>query len=356
MLTYTPVDLPGPNDGAIELYESLANERSHARATLVRAAVTTAVLVLLCVGLTFGFGLLFVARPLRRLALKARRIGEGDLGTPLHVAQRDEIRDVAIAMNEMCDRLAETRAGLEEETAAKLAALEQVRHLDRLRIIGQLASRIAHELGTPLNVVRVRGAMIAEAQLPVARLRELGATIVEQSDRMTGIIRELLLFARRDPARPYPTDLVRIVKQAVEWLHPLAVEHGVALELESAVDDLPLTVDPSRIQQAVTNLILNAIHASPPGETVRVRVRSGDEACIEIVDQGAGIPVEDAGRLFEPFFTTKPAGEGTGLGLSIANEIVHEHGGRICLESGRGPGAVFSIRLPHPGGMKTAHP
>src|SRR5690349_11948405 len=102
-----------------------------------------------------------------------------------------------------------------------------------------------------------------------------------------------------------------------------------------------------RIQQALTNLIVNAMHASPRGETVRVRIAEHDrEARIDVIDRGSGIAQEDRGRLCEPFFTTKPAGEGTGLGLAIANEIVRDHGGTIEVDANADKGAAFSMHLP----------
>ena len=168
-----------------EITESLATEQDHLKRTLARTATTTSALLALCVGLTLGFGTLFVARPLRLLADKARRIGEGDLSGPLEVRRRDEIRDVARAMNEMCERLGEARARLENETEAKMRALEQLRHADRRRMGGQLAATIAHELGTPLNVVRARASMGADGSVSETRVREIADVIVGQCDRMT---------------------------------------------------------------------------------------------------------------------------------------------------------------------------
>lgn len=348
VLSYTHVDLPGPRDGAIEMYESLAHERAHLGRTLVRAAVTTAVLITVCVALTLGFGIVFVARPLRLLSEKAHRIGAGDLGGPIEMDQHDEIRDVARAMNDMCDRLAEARERIERESAAKLRAVEQLRHADRLRTVGQLASVIAHELGTPLNVIRGRAAMIQDGEVPVSRMRELGGVVIEQCDRMAGIIRGLLDFSRRESADRYLTDLVHPVRQAITWLEPMARKRGVSLALETG-SELSAAIDPHQIQQAVTNIVLNAIQASPAGESVSVQVGAApqsSEIWIDVEDHGPGLA--DPARAFEPFYTTKAIGEGTGLGLPIAEEIVRDHGGSIEVASEPGAGARFRIRLPRP--------
>lgn len=348
VLSYTHVELPGHRDGAIEMYESLADERMYQHHSLVRTAVTTTILLVLCGALTLGFGTVFVARPLRLLANKAHRIGAGDLEGPVMIEQHDEIREVARAMNEMCERLALARERLDRETAAKLQAVEQLRHADRLRTVGQLASVIAHELGTPIHVIRGRAAMIHEAEIPVSRMRELGAVVIEQCDRMTMIIRGLLDFSRRDPADRYVTDLSRPVQQAISWLEPMARKHEVKLVFEASVDR-SLSIDPRQIQQAVTNIVLNAIQASKPGDSVVVRILSAPEpekeVWIDIIDHGPGLI--DHERAFEPFFTTKSAGEGTGLGLPIATEIIRDHGGTIELPKTE-RGAHFRIRLPRP--------
>lgn len=351
MLSYTPVRLDGEREGAIEISESLDTEDDHLRRTLVRTATTTTVLLALCIGLTLGFGTLFVARPLRRLADKARRIGEGDLSGPIDVRHDDEIRDVARAMNEMCERLGEVRARVESESLAKMRALEQLRHADRLRTVGQLASTIAHELGTPLNVVRARASMVADGTVSGPRVGELADLIVAQCDRMTSIIRGLLEYARRDPPDRFETDLVRAVRTAVQWLEPIARKRSVALALEHDRPELGAWIDLRQVQHAVTNLLMNAVQASSPGDTVTVTVRVAserpdDEVWIEVVDRGPGIAPEHRDRLFEPFFTTKSTGEGTGLGLSIVDGIVREHGGRVEVESEPGQGTRFRVRLP----------
>ena len=346
IVSYTPVAIPGERRGAIEIDESLAAERAHLSASLARTATATLLLLAVSIAIALGFGIVFVARPLKLLAAKAERIGAGELGGPVHIDQDDEIRDVARAMNAMCERLGEARTRLDAETAAKLRAVEQLRHADRLRTVGQLASTIAHEMGTPLNVVRARGAMIAGGELGPERSRELGGVIVEQCDRVADTIRRLLDFSRRDPPDRFHTDLARPVRQAVQWLEAAAREHGVRVELETAASELGARVDPRQIQQAVTNLVLNAVQASPRGERVVVRVSRDEaarEAVIEVSDHGPGIAPELRARVTEPFFTTKPAGQGTGLGLAIVEEIAREHGGRV--ELGEAPGGGARVRM-----------
>lgn len=350
LLTYVPVRVPDDRRGAIELYESLEGERLFHQKSLTRTATTTGVLVLVCLALTIGFGVVFVARPMRLLVAKAERIGLGDLEGPLVLRQDDEVRDLAEAMNVMCDRLRESRAREQVAAAERLHVLEQLRHVDRLATIGQLASGIAHELGTPLNVVRVRGAMIASGEVSADRTRELGQVVVDQADKMAVIIRRLLDYARKSAAQRSDVDLVRLTAEVVRMLGPTANARNVSLSHATAEASLICRVDPLQVEQALTNLVVNGIQACQAGGSVTVRIArdsSGDRPIrIEIRDDGEGIPPEDLARVLDPFFTTKRPGEGTGLGLPIAHGIVKELGGELELASERGVGTIARVRLP----------
>jgi two-component system, NtrC family, sensor kinase len=138
-----------------------------------------------------------VGRPTRRLRDFARRTGTGDLGGSLRAQQRDEIGELAAEMNRMCERLREANDRLQRETAARIGAIEQLRHTDRLRPVGTLASGIAHELRTPLNVVAGRAKMVASGEVIGAEATDSCRIIVDQVDRIAKIIRQLLDFARR---------------------------------------------------------------------------------------------------------------------------------------------------------------
>jgi signal transduction histidine kinase len=347
MLTYAHVDSPGVRDAAIELYEKLTQEEVVLGRFVNRFVVTILVIVACCAIIIFAFGVIFVAKPLRRLMDKADRIGHGDLSGPVQIQQNDEIRELAQALNAMCERLREARELAEAAADARMRALTQLRHADRLRTVGELASGIAHQMGTPLNVVRGRGAMIASGEVSESRMRELGAIVVEQADRVGDTIRRLLDFARRQHPNFVNADLGQVVQQSARLVEPLASERNVRLEVSLPREALTIAVDAGQIHQALTNLIVNAVHASPHGDTVSVAVTSNDgQVHISVSDHGKGIPEDQLASIFDPFYTTKRAGEGTGLGLSVADGIVREHGGHISVESRPGEGARFSVHLP----------
>lgn len=359
--TYAPVAVDPARVGAIEISESLEEEETYVQASVVNTVTTIIALAALSGLLAMTFGQILVGRPTRRLVDKTRRIGEGDLGGPLLLPQRDELGQIAREINAMCEHLAEARERAARETTARIAALEQLRHADRLTTVGKLASGIAHELGTPLNVVGGRAKMIFRG-LPPEEAADSARIIAEQADRMTKIIRHLLDFARRRVAQKAPANLAQIVRQTLALLEPLARKRSVTLRLDEA-DLAPsraeAEVDAGQMQQVLTNLVMNGMQSMKRGGELTVRVEralarppadhggaEGEHIAIRVIDRGDGIAPEHIARIFEPFFTTKDVGEGTGLGLSVSYGIVREHGGWIDLESERGKGSTFTVHLP----------
>jgi two-component system NtrC family sensor kinase len=244
------------------------------------------------------------------------------------------------------------------EARARLAAVELLRQGDRLSTVGRLAAGLAHELGTPLNVVAGRAKMIANGEVTGDEAKSSARIIHETTQRMTQLVRELLDFARRRPASPAQLQINELLRHVLQLLEPTAKKKRVALAIEGE-QDRTARADVFQIQQALTNLALNAIQAVPPGghvtiSSARVETKpppdhggaAGSWLQLGVRDDGPGIRDEDRAKLFEPFFTTKDVGEGTGLGLPVALGLVQENGGWISVESAPGRGACFSIFLP----------
>jgi two-component system NtrC family sensor kinase len=306
-----------------------------------------------------GVGVRFVGNPLQQLIEKTQQIAQGKLDEPLKLNTHDELSDLADSLNGMCDELSDSRRAVEQETTARLAALEQLRHSDRLQTVGRLASGMAHELGTPLNVVAGRANLIASGKLGGEEITESAEAIKLQANRMTQIIRQLLDFARRGAPSRIDVDLCELVGQTAHMLSSLATKQNVEIVSPEGAKAVPAHVDAGQMQQVLTNLIVNAIQAMPRGGTIHLDVYAKrtrrpnvtgqseyEYHCIDVQDDGDGIEAAGLVKLFEPFFTTKGAGEGTGLGLSIAQGIVEEHGGWIEVRSAPGEGACFTIYLP----------
>jgi two-component system NtrC family sensor kinase len=357
--TYVPVNIDGKFVGAIELSETFVENERHVAAIVLNRIVTTGVLVVLS-GLLAGIlGAVFVGDPIRKLVDKARRVGAGDLSTPLELRQRDELGELGREIDLMCDNLAAARKRIDAETAARITAIDQLRHADRLATVGKLASGVAHELGTPLNVVAQRAKMIATGEVQGGDARDGARIIVEQSQRMAGVIRQLLGFARRHRPHKERHDLGRIAREVTTLLAPLATRRGVSIRIDGPSEPLHAQVDAGQIHQALANLVVNGIHAMERGGELRLVLGSRDAlppaghggapgrySCITVEDHGSGIAPEHRAHLFEPFFTTKDVGEGTGLGLAVAYGIVGEHGGWIEVDSEPGTGSRFSVFLP----------
>ena len=356
---YVPIEVDGVRSGALELSQSLEPERRRVHTIVIDTVMTTAALLLVSGALSVLLGIWLVGRPVRALAEKARRIGQGDFSGPIALRSRDELHDLATEMNAMCERLLDAHHRAERETAARIAALEQLRHADRLMTVGKLASGIAHELGTPLNVVSARASMIAGGEVTESDARDYANVIHEAAKRMTRIIRQLLEFARQRVSQRTRSDVRAVTRDTLELLRTLAEKRQVALHLASGDDDPMASVDVAQIQQVITNLVVNAVHASASGKRVEISVSrarctppadhggaESDYVRIRVCDEGHGIAADDLPRIFEPFFTTKDVGEGTGLGLSVTYGIVHDHGGFIVTESRVNEGSAFSVYLP----------
>jgi signal transduction histidine kinase len=353
-----PVEHPGTR-AAVEIRESLAVRDAYVRGSIRNTLLTALALIVLSSVLAAQLGLTLVGRPVHALVEQARRIGRGDLTGHIEVKGNDELGELGREMNAMVDLLREANRRVEEETRARIAALDQLRHADRLMTVGRLASGIAHELGTPLNVVAGRAKLIVKAAPPGSDAADNARIIGEQADRMTTIIRQLLDFARARGPKKALTELSAIVEQVATLLAPLAAKRSVTIETRAAPGVPRVSVDTGQMQQVLTNLVVNAIHATTGPAPVRLELSKVRRAPppdiggperewvrIDVADRGTGMPPEVIEHVFEPFFTTKDVGEGTGLGLSVAYGIVREHQGFIEVESTVGAGSRFSVHLP----------
>jgi signal transduction histidine kinase len=241
-----------------------------------------------------------------------------------------------------------------------LKTLEQLRHTEKLSTVGQIAAGIAHEIGTPLNVVDGRAKMIISEPLEPGEIVNCAKIIKTQAERITLIIRQLLDYSRKKKSYPKTLENVEILmNQVFHLLAPMATKQGIALILHIASETkMGCRMDVQKIQQVFMNVVMNSIQATPKGKNVHVEISNttlksmihtddqlGRFIRIDVLDEGEGIPEDQLQEIFTPFFTTKQIGLGTGLGLSIARELLEEHGGWIEVENRRPRGARFSIFL-----------
>jgi len=350
----SPVHAGGRVVGAVDISEPPPDLRAHVHRTIRATLVTTLALAATMMLMTLLVGAWVVGGPIAGLISQARRVAAGDLGARSVPRQRDELGELTRELNRMLDRLEIAAAEVRASTRERFDMLEQLRHAERLTTVGRLASSVAHELGTPLNVVGGRARLIVEDEREAPAHARI---IIDQTERMTKIIRQLLDYARRRPPQKGEQDLSRLAADVFPLLATLASKKRIQLKFRSEVERAPVTADATQVQQALTNLIVNAIQASADGATVDVTLRAASPRAdaerapggtfeLAVRDHGPGMPPEVLARVFEPFFTTKPIGEATGLGLSVTHDIVDEHGGWIEADSVPGRGSRFSMFLP----------
>jgi two-component system NtrC family sensor kinase len=359
MRRYTYVAMAVDDPIVLETSVSLRREMTFIRMSHRAILFATVLVAAVCGLIAMSLGVKLIGRPIRQVRDKARRMSAGDFSGRLVINQRDEIGELAEEMNALSDRLVEANRRLAEENEARITALEQMRHTDRLATVGQLASGIAHELGTPLSIMSARASLMSSGDMPGAEVAENARVVVEQGRRMAEIIRQLLDFSRRRGTQMGVADVHGIVAQTLNLLSSMAHGHGVTVDFADADAPLLARVDRNQIQQALTNVIVNGIQSMSNGGRLTVSVGSqhacppaahggpeGEYLCVTVEDQGAGIAPDNIPRIFEPFFTTKEVGDGTGLGLSVSYGIVAEHGGWIQVESELGKGSCFRVFLP----------
>ncbi|HXF42108.1 MAG TPA: ATP-binding protein [Pyrinomonadaceae bacterium] len=282
-----------------------------------------------------------ISRPLQRIAVAAVQVSEGKYGTQIEMRKsNDEIGLVAETFNAMSKKMA---ADIE-----RLKSLnERLIRAEKLAAMGTLAAGVAHEVNNPLALISSIVQMLKSSSASNPENLEKLELIQKQIERISRVTRDLTDFARIRPQLRIETNLNRIVESSAR----LAALDEKFQKLDLTLDldpKIPLTsVDPGQLEQVVLNLLLNAKDSLEAGGKITLKTFSEENySCIEVSDEGIGIPENDLPRIFEPFFTTKSPGNGTGLGLSVCYAIVAAHSGRIDVESVPGKGSRFIVRIP----------
>lgn len=348
--------------GSIEVSRSLSQLGEAWRDDLFGTLPVLAVIVVVVIGSVMLFSRTLVSRPIEKLLHGIDDVARGDLSRVLLSEREDEIGALASRFNDMTYSLRESRAETERQNAAKMKLEERLFQTEKMATIGQLAAEIAHEVGTPLNVIVGRSrAMAKKAQDPEAVTKN-AEIVAEQASRITRIIQRLLDTARRKVGATETglVNLNQVTLSTMEFLESRFTAGKVSRTLARAEGLPAVKGDSDQLQQVLLNLLLNAIEAMPGGGQIRVetslvtRRRPGLEVApeqpvvvVEITDTGPGIDEAARDKIFEPFYTTKEGRGGTGLGLSVSHGIIKEHDGWIEVDAGpTGAGTAFRICLP----------
>lgn len=336
--------------GAVAIVRPLDDVRADLARTSLRIWGTVAVTVVIISILAVLLASLTLTRPLRRMTSAMRLVRSGDMATTLPTMHGDELSAAAAEFNAMVADLAEARALAEREAEARRQMQRSLERADKLATIGQLAAGLAHEIGTPLHVLAGRARALSGKAMKPDDVRRISAIIVEQVERITRVVEQLLRYARKPTGGAAPVDLREPVRAVLELLEGEARRHGVEVSLIVESGTPPIAANADQVQQIVLNLVRNGVAACEHGGAVRVTIGPHDEwaggIVLTVEDTGRGIPAEDLPHLFEPFFTTRSDAGGTGLGLAVVRAIVIDHGGRIDAATGEGRGARFVVQLP----------
>jgi two-component system NtrC family sensor kinase len=290
----------------------------------------------------------YVARPLAELSDRVTRLTSDKQAEPAESG--DEVEFLSEEFRRLAEELDTARARLFDESERKLELERELRRADKLAAIGTLASGLAHEIGTPLNVIRGRAEHLLSNRQNPPRTAEGLEIIINQIDRISRIVRMLLNLGSRRERSFAVCDLRPIVQRTIALLETEAARRNVNCKVDLGGEALPIRCDADQLQQVFVNLGVNALDAMEGGGTLTVaaqRTGAGAHPAVRIVfaDTGPGISPDIRARVFDPFFTTKEPGKGTGMGLAVSESIVRDHHGEIEVESTEA-GARIAITLP----------
>lgn len=333
--------------GALFVGQSLVGLTRTIAETRRDAAIAVVAFVLAAAAAATWIGRVHVAAPIARLVAAMRRVTTGNL-SPFDARERTtEIGELGREFDAMVAQLDAAKHMLSTEEAHRAELERRLRHADKLIAIGHLAAGVAHEVGSPLQVLVGRARSLATRDYDMTAVHRQAAIIAEQGERIAGIVERLLGYTRRHPERPVPTNVGEAAASVVDLLSAEAERRGLVLRCSVAEGDLEVTAVPGTLQQVVLNLAMNAMDATPKGGTVEVSVApvQGDVEVI-VRDDGRGIPDAERERVFDAFYTTRAAQGGTGLGLAVVRTLVSDQGGGIRLESVLGRGTRVYVRFP----------
>ena len=300
-------------------------------------------IALVTIGPFFAVGLAFLlirglTRPVSSLLDATRRLKAGDLDYRISGLQA-EFGEVADSFNEMA-------ASLKKQ-------MQEMQRTEQLRVSGEMAAGLAHEIRNPLAGMKVSIEVLLSELNIEERDREVLAKIIEQIRHIELLMKNLLNYARPVAAQPAIVNVNKILEKTAYFIekHPSFASGDSGKRIIKELDDrLPdIFADPQQLQQVFLNLLLNAADAIPEGGKITLKTshdKEGKTIVVKVRDTGKGIPAELKERIFQPFFTTKGKGKGTGLGLAVSKRIVEEHGGSIAVANNAAGGAVFKIVLP----------
>lgn len=332
----------GAGQHLLLLADQLVTAERRAIDHLLRQMIPLPLISLLFLVVLLGFVIFFigekVVRPLARITRESEAVAQGAFQriTP-YGDTKNEIHHLVAAINRMMTELEKRQ--------------EQLIQSRKIASIGTLTAGIAHEINNPINNISLLlESLIEDADtMEVSERLKLYQEAMDQADRASEIVKNLLEFSRASHPRIEWVNLVEVIEKTARLLGNEFNLHHIKFVKEVNVGSANARLDKGGMQQVLLNLFMNSMQAMENGGELRVVIGPSDisgEIRIDVIDNGPGIPPEYISQIFDPFFTTKKEGMGTGLGLSVSYNIVKKNGGRMEVQSRPGQGACFSVFLP----------
>ena len=305
------------------------------------------IIIMLCITAISGGILVFfytklMMKPIDKIVLMSKKLINGDLSARCKIRPTGEMGILCKTIDQMADSIEEFEKNLQKETQLQISQSE------KLASIGSLAAGIAHEINNPLTSILSFAHLLKQKKSNSEEdLRDLNI-IVQETNRVRKIVRELLDFARQSPTNKEWIDINSILQQLVQLIKRQKEFRDIEI-IENYTERLqPFLADKNQFQQIFLNLLLNAAEAiTQTGSITIITTTTKDHIKITITDTGCGIKKEDINKIFDPFYTTKPVGKGTGLGLSVSYGILQQYAGIINCKSKEGEGTTFLVVLPY---------
>lgn len=318
------------------------------RARAVGVLSGSALLVLLLVWIGYQRA---IGRHIQAMGQSMAQVAGGNRDHRLEALGPTELRFLAEGINRMLDSIVASEREISARREKEYELKNQLHQNEKLAAIGRFAAGVAHELGTPLSVAD------GKAQRALRRTSDEESQplhdIRQQLQRMERIIRQLMDFARPVTPERKEVRLADLIQSSLQQVEGERERQDVHIETRGDTQCPALPADRLRLEQALINLLRNAVQATPGGQVRLTWNGSPDGVLLTVEDNGPGIDAKVRNQLLEPFVTTKPVGVGTGLGLAVVNAVVTEHQGQIDVGESELGGARFQLFLPFNSGLTT---
>ncbi len=348
-------DRKGRNIGGVNILQNASFVEREIR----KAERDILLIIFILIAGTVSFILLgtrkWFTQPISQLIEATRELAKGNLNTQINLKRGDELSQLAEAFNQMAVDLKKAQQQIIQVAEDRLELERSLRQSEKLATIGQLASGLAHEIGTPLNIISGR-VELSRRRLGDSEVLKSLDIIAQQTEKITKIIQQLLGYVRKKKIEQKPVNIVEVLEESLGFLGHQIQKQRIRV-IKSHGENLPSVIgDRDQLQQVFLNLMLNALQAMSQEGTLRLStslkqiskegLEESQQKYIEVIveDSGVGMEKEVLQNIFTPFFTTKSTG--SGLGLMVTQGIVQDHEGWIEVESEKGKGSVFKLYLP----------